>query len=80
MNLFVCKLPPNINNASLKKLFEPYGTVSYAKVIMDRSTGVSKGFGFVEMPNEEEAKTSIRSLDKRLIEGSYIKVAQARPQ
>jgi cold-inducible RNA-binding protein len=62
MNLFVAGLPYDLDDAELEEIFEKFGTVASAKVAMDRETGKSRGFGFVEMPNEVEAKDAIESL------------------
>src|SRR6185436_5485527 len=81
MNLFVAGLPYNLDDAELEEIFEKFGTVTSAKVVMDRETGKSKGFGFVEMPNEADAKDAIENLNdislgkKPLI----VKAAEDRP-
>lgn len=63
MNIFVAGLPYDLDDAELEEIFEKFGKVNSAKVAMDRETGKSKGFGFVEMPNEEEAKEAIEGLN-----------------
>jgi cold-inducible RNA-binding protein len=63
MNIFVAGLPYDLDDAELEEIFEKFGTVASAKVAMDRETGKSKGFGFVEMPVEAEAKDAIESLN-----------------
>jgi RNA recognition motif-containing protein len=63
MNIFVAGLPYDLDDAELEEIFEKFGTVASAKVAMDRETGKSKGFGFVEMPVEAEAKDAIDSLN-----------------
>lgn len=63
MKIFVAGLPPDLDDAELTEIFEKFGTIQSAKVVMDRETGKSKGFGFVEMPNEAEAKDAIESLN-----------------
>jgi cold-inducible RNA-binding protein len=63
MNIFVAGLPYDLDDAELEEIFEKFGTVTSAKVAMDRETGKSKGFGFVEMPIEEEAKEAIDGLN-----------------
>jgi hypothetical protein len=63
MNLFVAGLPYDLDDAELEEIFEKFGKVNSAKVAMDRETGKSKGFGFVEMPNEAEAKEAIDGLN-----------------
>jgi RNA recognition motif-containing protein len=63
MNIFVAGLPYDLDDAELEEIFEKFGKVVSAKVAMDRETGKSKGFGFVEMPVEAEAKDAIESLN-----------------
>lgn len=63
MKIFVAGLPPDLDDAELEEIFEKFGTIASAKVVMDRETGKSKGFGFVDMPNEVEAKDAIESLN-----------------
>lgn len=62
MKLFVAGLPYDLDDAELMEIFEKFGTVATARVAMDRETGKSKGFAFVDMPNREEAKDAIESL------------------
>ena len=64
MKIFVAGLPYDLDDAELEEIFEKFGKVVSAKVAMDRETGKSKGFGFVEMPNEVEAKDAIESLNE----------------
>ena len=63
MNIFVAKLDYNTTSEDLQELFEQYGTIDSAKVIYDRDTGRSRGFGFVEMPEEAEALDAIQALN-----------------
>ena len=63
MNIFVAGLPYDLDDAELEEIFEKFGKVNSAKVAMDRETGKSRGFGFVEMPVEDEAKDAIESLN-----------------
>ena len=63
MKIFVIGLPYDLDDAELEEIFEKFGTVTSAKVTLDRETGKSRGFGFVEMPNSEEAKDAIESLN-----------------
>jgi RNA recognition motif-containing protein len=63
MKLFVAGLPYDLDDAELEEIFEKFGTIASAKVSMDRETGKSRGFGFVDMPNEEEAKEAIEHLN-----------------
>jgi RNA recognition motif-containing protein len=80
MNIFVAKLSPKSTNETLSALFEEYGKVESAKIIFDRDSGRSKCFGFVEMPNEQEAFEAINDLDGCEFEGSAIVVKKARPK
>ncbi|MEX1281019.1 MAG: RNA-binding protein [Acidimicrobiia bacterium] len=79
MNLFVGNLPFTTTDAELHRMFEPYGTVDSARVITDRETGRSRGFGFVEMP-DEAANAAIEALDGSDIGGRNITVNEARPR
>lgn len=79
MNLFVAKLNSSITGDNLNELFSVFGEVTSVKVIMDRETGNSKGYGFVEMPNEEEAKAAIAGLNETEVEGNNIVVKEANP-
>ena len=63
MKIFVAGLPYDMDDAELEEFFEKFGTVTSVKVAMDRETGKSKGFGFVEMPNDAEAKEAIEGLN-----------------
>jgi cold-inducible RNA-binding protein len=78
--LFVGSLPYKTNDDELAQLFAEAGTVVSAKVIIDRETNRSKGFGFVEMSSEDEAQAAIKNLNGREIEGRAIIVNEARPQ
>lgn len=64
MKLFVAGLPYDLDDAELEEIFEKFGTVASAKVTIDRETGKSRGFGFVDMPNTEEAKDAMESLNE----------------
>lgn len=76
--LYVGNLPYSFNDVQLSQLFSKYGTVESAVVIMDRETGRSKGFGFVEIDNEG-AKNSMKELGETEIEGRALKVNEAKP-
>ena len=78
--LFVGSLPYSTTDDSLADFFAAAGTVVSAKVIIDRETGRSKGFGFVEMSSEDEAKAAIDKLNSSDMEGRSIVVNEARPQ
>lgn len=80
MNIYVSNLSFNVNDDDLRGFFTPYGEVSSAKVIMDKFTGKSKGFGFVEMSDDNAAKTAISELDNGTVEGRNIRVMEARPK
>ncbi len=80
MNLFVAKLSPATTSEDLNDLFGEYGDVVSAKVIMDRDTGTSKLFGFVEMKEEESAQRAIKELNECLFDNSAIVVKKARPK
>ena len=79
-NLFVGSLPWSVNDEQLAQIFAEAGTVDSARVITERDTGRSKGFGFVEMATEEEAKKAIDTLNGKEIEGRAITVNEARPK
>lgn len=80
MNIFVAKLNFKTNDEELQSLFEQFGEVSSAKVIFDRITNRSKGYGFVEMQNDEEAERAINELNETVFAGNTIAVKQARPR
>jgi len=77
--LFVGSLPWSINDQSLEELFAEFGTVASAKVIMDRESGRSKGFGFVEFDDDDAAKAAIDKLNNSDVQGRTIVVSEARP-
>jgi len=79
-NLFVGSLPCSVNDEQLAQIFSEAGSVDSARVITERDTGRSKGFGFVEMATEEEAKKAIDTLNGKEIEGRAITVNEARPR
>ena len=78
MNIYISNLSFNIQDKELSSLFTEYGEVSSAKVIMDKMTSRSRGFGFVEMPDDEASKKAIAGLDGTTIDGRTIKVTEAR--
>jgi RNA recognition motif-containing protein len=80
MNIYVSNLGFSVQDEDLKGYFAKYGDVSSAKVIMDKFTSRSKGFGFVEMPNDAAAKKAISELDGSMVDGRSIKVSEARPR
>ncbi len=80
MNIYVGNLSYKMKDEDLEKLFSPFGSVSESKVISDRDTGRSKGFGFVEMENQAEGDEAIKELDGKEIDGRNIKVNVAKPK
>ncbi len=78
--LYVGSLPYSVNDEALSKIFSPFGSVESARVITDRATGLSKGFGFVEMASEEEAALAIQNLNGSDCQGRTLTVSKARPQ
>ncbi|MFO8086645.1 MAG: RNA-binding protein [Bacteroidales bacterium] len=80
MNIYVGNLDYKIDDQDLKEIFEEYGTVDSAKVISDRYSGKSKGFGFVEMENKEEAEKAIQELNEATIDNRKMLVNEARPR
>ena len=78
VNIYVGNLAFSTNDADLEALFAEHGEVTSARVIADRDTGRSRGFGFVEMPSTDEATEAIRSLNGRNVDGRDLKVNQAR--
>lgn len=80
MNIYVGNLSYKVSDDQLKEVFEAYGSVSSAKVITDRNSGRSKGFGFVEMDNKAEAEAAIEQLDGAEIDGRPVKVNEAKPR
>jgi len=80
MKLYVGNLAYSVGDADMKTTFEEYGTVDSATVIMDRDSGRSKGFGFVEMSDDSEAKAAMAGLDGKDVDGRAMKVNEARPR
>src|SRR5262245_3907258 len=78
--LYVGNLKYTVTSAQLQELFEQFGTVSSAQVLSDRDTGRSRGFGFVEMANDDEAQAAIEALDGRDHDGRRLTVNEARPR
>ncbi|HMO40889.1 MAG TPA: RNA-binding protein [Saprospiraceae bacterium] len=79
MNLFVGNLSYKTTDDELTQAFAAYGEVSSARVLTDRNTGRSKGIGFVEMPNDDEAQAAIEGLNGADLSGRNIRVEEARP-
>jgi RNA recognition motif-containing protein len=80
MNIFVAKLNFDTNESELQNAFERFGEVESVKIIMDKFTGRSKGFGFVEMPNDDEAREAISNLNDQELDGRTIVVKKAEPR
>ena len=80
MNIFVGSLPFSIDEADLRESFEVYGSVSSVKIITDKFTGRSKGFGFIEMENDEEAEKAITELNGATVDGRTIVVNKSEPK
>ena len=80
MNIYVSNLSFNVQDEDLREFFAEYGEVSSAKVIMDKFTNRSRGFGFVEMPDNAAAQKAIQELDGATVEGRAIKVSEAKPR
>ncbi len=80
MNIFVAKLNYDTSEDTLRDTFEQFGEVDSAKIIFDRERGRSKGFGFVEMPNDDEANAAISQLNDTELDGRTIVVKEAQPR
>jgi RNA recognition motif-containing protein len=80
MNLYVSNLTYTMTDEELQREFAAFGNVSSARVVMDRESGRSRGFGFVEMPVESEALTAINALNGKEVGGRPLKVVEARPK
>jgi len=80
MNIYAGNLAYSVNDQGLQEAFEEFGAVDSARVIQDRDTGRSKGFGFVEMPNDDEGRAAIEGLNGKEIDGRSVTVNEARPK
>jgi RNA recognition motif-containing protein len=80
MNIYVGNLPYNVTEEDLREAFSEFGEVSSVNVIMDKYSGQSKGFGFVEMEKNSEAEEAIKALNESSLKGRDIKVNQAKPR
>jgi RNA recognition motif-containing protein len=80
VNIYVGNLPYKIAEADLRELFSAYGEVTSVSMIKDKMTGQSKGFGFVEMPDNAEASAAIQGLNEKPVQGRNIKVNEAKPR
>lgn len=80
MNIYCGNLPWKMQEKELKEAFESFGEVTSASIIRDKMSGKSRGFGFVEMPNDEEAKAAIKAMNGKEMSGRPIKVNEAAPK
>lgn len=80
MNIYVGNLSYGMSEGELRDAFAAFGEVSSVKILMDRETGRSRGFGFVEMPNQGEAETAISNLNGKELSGRPLRVNEARPR
>ena len=80
MKIYIGNMPYSITSEDLSALFEAHGRVQDAQVITDRETGRSKGFGFIDMPDNSEADEAIKALNATQLKGRQITVNQARPR
>lgn len=78
--LYVGNLTYGVTDSALEQMFQPFGTVQSAQVIMDRDTGRSKGFGFVEMSSDAEAQAAIAGMSGKQVEGRALTVNEAKPR
>ena len=80
MNIYVGNLSYRMDDGELREVFEEFGEVSSARIINDRETGRSKGFGFVEMPDDNAANNAIEALNGKEVAGRSLRVNEARPR
>ena len=80
MNIYIGNLPYSISEDDLRDLFATHGEVSSANIIIDRDSGRSKGFGFVEMPDKSQAESAINALNESDVQGRNVRVNEARPR
>ena len=80
MNIYIGNLSYEVDDRQLQELFEAHGSVSSAKVIIDRDSGRSKGFGFVEMPDDGDGRNAIAALNEHELDGRPLRVNEARPR
>jgi RNA recognition motif-containing protein len=80
MNIYVGNLSYNMSEGELRDAFGAFGEVSSVKILIDRETGRSRGFGFVEMPNQSEAETAIAQLNGKDLGGRALRINEARPR
>lgn len=80
LNIYVSNLPYRLSNEELRDIFAAYGEVSRVKIVKDKETNRSKGFGFVEMPNDDEGKRAIAELNDKDVGSRALRVNEARPR
>jgi len=80
MNIYVGNLSYQMSESELRDAFAAFGEVSSVKILMDRETGRSRGFGFVEMPNQSEGETAIAQLNGKDLGGRALRINEARPR
>ena len=80
MNIYVGNLPYGLSESELQDAFANFGEVSLVKILSDRETGRSRGFGFVEMPNQAEAEAAVANLNGKDVGGRALRVNEARPR
>jgi RNA recognition motif-containing protein len=80
MNIYVGNLPWDLTEEELREAFAAFGEVETAKIVTDKFSGRSRGFGFVEMPNKEEGTAAVSGMNEKVLKGRSIKVNEARPR
>jgi RNA recognition motif-containing protein len=80
MNIYIGNLPYSISEDELRDLFAAHGEVSSANIIMDRDSGRSKGFGFIEMPDKAQGEAAIKAINQTDVQGRSVRVNEARPR
>lgn len=80
MKIIIRNLAHQTTEVQLKELFAPFGPLQYCTLVMDKETGASKGFGFVEIPKPAKAKIAIKTLNNQLVNGARIRVKRAEPK
>ena len=80
MNIYVGNLSFDVTESDLREAFEPFGKIAEVRLIMDKFSGESKGFGFVEMPSKEEAEKAIEGMNGKDLKGRELNVNEARPK
>lgn len=80
MNIYIGNLPYSISEDELRELFAAHGEVSSANIIMDRESGRSKGFGFIEMPDKAQGEAAVNAINQTDVQGRSVRVNEARPR